>query len=220
MSVQQDIDSLLGKKKTTLTIEQITLSAKTRPRRVVERNKSRALWVWYRLERCEQEVTLGALGGLWLGVTRVQYWGAGRWAWTLVLCGIRAHVGGNWDGEVCTALSMLPWAWAKWHTTFNYQRDCCSTMSSYPHLCPSSSLPVAEHRMVTMNSIRWVSRIVCFPSKEQHLLFLALLGIMSVLNQTNSTLRLFEVLILHISEGCLFVSLVFCVLGLVFFKFF
>lgn len=50
-----------------------------------------------------------------------------------------------------------------------------------------------------MNSIRWVNRIVCFPSKEQHLLLLALLGIMSVWNQTNSTLRLFEVLILHIS---------------------
>lgn len=78
-------------------------------------------------------------------------------------------------------------------------RDCCCIMPSYPHLWHSSSFPVAKQRMVKMNSIRWVSRIVCFPSKEQHLLFLALLGIISVLNQTNSTLRLFEVLILHIS---------------------
>lgn len=44
-----------------------------------------------------------------------------------------------------------------------------------------------------------MNRIACFPSKEQHLLFLALPRITGVLNQSNSILRLFEVLILHIS---------------------
>lgn len=166
---------------------------------MVERNKLWTLQVGLRLKRCEQEVTLGALGGLWLAVTQVAALRCRK-----KMSGRRCSVE---SGLTLMGIEMVkytqPFLCCHGHEPTGSQglniRDCCCTMPSYPHLWPSSSLPVAEQRMVTMNSIRWVNRIVCFPSKEQHLLYLALLGIMSVLNQTNSTLRLFEVLILHIS---------------------